>query len=115
MDAALIVLGIIIIISAVSYLISKVAKPQEGQTNTVHPSAPHAPPPLPRLPPIPSQMNSPVRMPAIMAPAGQTIYDFPKCYICRQRNYRGEQQKVFWDGAHNCYRCSRGHTFTGKE
>ena len=115
MDIALIVLGIVFVISAASYLISKLVKRQEAQTSIAYPFIPQSPPSLPRVTPIPPQVNNPVRVPAIMAPTGQTIYDFPKCYICRQRNYRGEQQRVFWDSAHNYYRCSRGHTFTGKE
>ena len=39
----------------------------------------------------------------------RSIYDFPKCPICRSRNLRGEAQTIFSSG--NGFKCHRGHTF----
>ncbi len=38
-----------------------------------------------------------------------SIYDYPKCPICRSRNLRGEAQTVFSAGGG--FKCHRGHTF----
>ena len=117
MDTVLIIIGALLAISAICYLVSKfVGTPnQNTSSSTVQMPAAHTPPPLPQPRQSIRQCFRPVQTSSAQAPAGQTIYDFPKCYICRQRNYPGEQQLVFWDGTRNCYRCSRGHNFTGKE
>ena len=44
-------------------------------------------------------------------PRGITHTQFPCCPYDKQRNVPGEPQRIFWNSAENCYRCSRGHRF----
>ncbi len=64
-----------------------------------------APPPLPprRAPALPPRY-----------PTARAL-DYPKCPLDRSRNQPGKPQVVFWDSTHNCYTCSHGHRFTGRE
>lgn len=70
-------------------------------------------PPLPRR----TQHSGPRDMPAsprrvlVSGPKGLRPEQFPCCPYCKQRNYVGAEQLIFWDSGANCYRCSRGHRF----
>lgn len=49
----------------------------------------------------------------VMTSKSISIYDYPKCPICRSRNLHGEEQTVFAVG--NSFKCTRGHLFTGRD
>ena len=66
---------------------------------------PKAPPPLP----VREAPSLPPRYPNLRA------LDYPKCPLDRSRNEPGKPQVIFWNSTKNCYVCSHGHHFTGRE
>ena len=49
--------------------------------------------------------------PMAPGPRGVRPDQFPCCPLDRERNVAGKPQKIFWNSAENCYRCSHGHRF----
>ena len=47
----------------------------------------------------------------VFGPRGIRPEQFPACPIDKQRNKIGAPQKIFWNDAENCYRCTHGHRF----
>lgn len=66
-------------------------------------------------PPRPSNTSPSVPTPVYVGHRVSGIYDYPKCPVCRSRNIRGEERKVFFSPETGGYRCMRNHYFTGKE
>ena len=108
----LIILSLIVIFISIKSLFtpSKPTNRSAVQHRTQTQSAPHRAAPLP-----PSVAKSgpaahiPPRSPQLPASSRGSIYDFPKCPVCRVRNSRTSDQAVF--STPTGFRCRSGHEF----
>lgn len=109
MEAMPYVLGGVFLLALVLLLVGKGRKKRAAsgkmEVAVMRRGVQKAPPPLPvrRAPSLPPRIP------------GSRMLDYPKCPVDRSRNEPGKPQVIFWDSARNCYICSHGHRFTGRE
>lgn len=98
------------------------ARVQQPVSNSVYyrpvsrtpPPLPPALPSRPMLPP-PATGTQISGLPMAGNARRSSVYDFPKCPICRKRNIKGKPQEVFWSPQRRMYYCNGKHSFTGRD